>query len=102
MSSASYKRLFAVLALAFLLIGAIQIVAGSYSSGVVTLVLGGVLILRVAGVIPTSGLRLVKDGLGTCPRCGARKLAPDVDKTGVRHCWNCGADVTAAGVTEGL
>jgi hypothetical protein len=87
---------------AFVLIGGIQIVAGSYLSGVVTLALAVVLTLRVAGVIPASGLRLVKDGLRTCPRCGERKLAPDVDKTGVRHCWNCGADVTAAGVTEGV
>ena len=82
-----------MLAVAFPLIGAIQIVSGSYASGVIALAVGGVLILRVTGMIPTSGLRLVKDGLDTCPHCGARKLAPDVDKTGVRHCWNCRADV---------
>jgi hypothetical protein len=33
---------------------------------------------------------------GVCPRCGERKLAPDMDGAGVRHCWGCGADIPDA------
>jgi hypothetical protein len=32
-------------------------------------------------------------GMGRCPRCGKNMLAPDVDVSGFRHCWNCGEDV---------
>jgi hypothetical protein len=101
-SERSYRRMFVVLALVFLLADGGEIVAGSYSSGVIAFAVAAVLGLRVAGVFPASGsLWPVKDGLGTCPRCGECELAPDVDKSGVRHCWACGADVTTAGVNEG-
>lgn len=91
-SSQAYGRMsfgFAgVLAVAFI----VQLAVGAYATAVITVALGLVIALRGFGVIPATGWR-PKDDLGVCPRCGQKMLAPDVDKSGVRHCWGCGDDV---------
>jgi hypothetical protein len=95
------RREFTFLAIAFAVIGGVQLVGGAYTTGGFTLVLAVVIALRAVGVIPSSGLLRPRDGLSVCPRCGERKLAPDVDQSGVRHCWGCGVDIDASGATEG-
>src|SRR5437868_6738959 len=98
---ASCRREFTFMAIAFAVIGGAQLVGGAYTTGVFTLVLAVVIALRPIGVIPSSGLLRRGDELSVCPRCGERKLAPDLDPCRVRHCWGCGTDVSASGATEG-
>jgi hypothetical protein len=95
------RREFTFMAFAFAIIGGVQLVGGAYTTGVFTLVLAVVVALRAVGVIPSSGLLRRRDGLSVCPRCGERKLAPDLDHSGVRHCWGCGADISASSATDG-
>jgi hypothetical protein len=70
-----------------------EIAAGRYTIAVAAILLAAVAGLRAAGV-SFIGSTPEQGRLDTCPRCGKRDLAPDLDGTGVRHCGACGADVT--------
>jgi hypothetical protein len=76
-----------------------ETVAGDYTVALVGILLAAVAGLRAAGVSLT-GSTLEQRRLDICPRCGKRDLAPDLDGSGIRHCWACGADVTPTGITN--
>jgi hypothetical protein len=94
MRPASYRTILVVLAGVAAAMAVVQALRTSYESAVVFGLLGGVLVLRITGVIPAAGLasRLFRSGLAVCPRCGKRMLA-QADDSGVRHCWACGEDI---------
>lgn len=70
-----------------------EIAAGRYTIAVAAILLAAVAGLRAAGV-SLVGSAPEHRRLDTCPKCGERGLAPDLNGTGVRHCGSCGADVT--------
>jgi len=70
-----------------------EIVAGNYVIAVAAILLAVVAGLRAADVSLVGSAPAERPE--TCPRCGGRALAPDVEGTGVRHCSVCGADVGA-------
>jgi hypothetical protein len=78
----------------------VQVAAGDYTTALATALLLVVIASRLFGFSLT-GSTPEQRRLDICPRCGKKDLAPDLDGSGVRHCWACGADVTPAGITEG-
>jgi hypothetical protein len=87
-----------ILGIALAVLAVIEFATGNPTLGAASAVLAAILGLRVFGVIPHGGLG--NRGLDVCARCRRRDLGPP-DESGVRHCWSCGADVTATKVTDG-
>ena len=77
---------------AAVVLAVVELAAGEYVIAVTAILLAAVAGLRAAGV-SLVGSAPEQRGLDTCPQCGERGLAPDLDGTGVRHCGACGADV---------
>ncbi len=88
-----------VTAVVGIVIVAVQLAAGRYEVAVIFSLLLVVVCSRLAGIRLT-GSAPARHRLDVCPRCGKKDLAPDLDGSGVRHCWACGLDVASSGVPE--
>jgi hypothetical protein len=79
-------------AIVALVLFVLQLAAGVYLGAAA---IGVVLLLIAARLFGFSltGSTAEQRRLDVCPRCGKRDLAPDLDGSGSRHCWACGADV---------